>query len=120
MTYDRESNGGNTERRPQNHREVDTLLASKVLLICLLVSAGQSIQVLNSDGQTTVGQHPEGNESSTESPVLVIHSGLLNFLLLFKLGNSTCNSLLEVVIDILFVANSIFDNGCLRILALLR
>ena len=109
------------ERRVQDNRKVEVLLAPQRLLVRVGVAlVFQPVDVLDGDGQNRVAQHPNRNQPGTERLVLVIHGGFLDDLLNDELRDGTLDGLLELIVEVALVPLCIFDDGLVRVLGLLR
>lgn len=113
--YPNEPNRRQSERRPQNDLEILVLLRSQLLCPLLHnVRIGRShdtVYVLDGDGQYSITEHPERDQTRTKRLVLVVHGRLFRLFNDIDLRNGTGDSLLEDGVEVFLLAQSVFDDG---------
>jgi hypothetical protein len=118
-----------TKRRKQDNLKVNVPLASPVKLELVhfrrreiwIVEVKPPIDVLDSNDESGVCQHPKPDKPRAEDLVLVVHCQFGRFRYLGgALRQGTLDSVVECGIDILLDLGGVLDNGSVRVRGLLR
>lgn len=121
MTHPNKPHTGKNKCGVQNDSKIGVLLRLKLRRVLYRIcSSRETVDVLNGNRQSSVREHPEGNETRTERLVLIIHCRLLNDFLDIDLGYRASNGLFKCSIHIFLDALRILDNRGVRIFGLRR
>jgi hypothetical protein len=130
-THPHESDKGQTKGRPEDKPEVSVLFLVKFdIKLCIRDARGsRAVDILDEDSKTSVGEHPEGDETCAECPVRIlypkrsvnirvkndndtyIHGRRLYHLLFLDFLDGTGDRFLECGIKVLLMPLHIFDRG---------
>lgn len=128
-SHPNKSDQSQTKRRKQDNLKVNVPLASPVKLELVhfrrreigIVEVKPPIDILDSNDESGVGQHPKPDKSRAEDLVLVVHRQFGRFSCLGgALHQSTLDSIVEGGIDILLDLGGVLDNRSVRVRGLLR
>ena len=115
-----EANHRQAKSRVEDEPKVSVLLLHQPVLVRRQARRRETIQVLDTDRQRSVGKHPKSHETSTEGLVRVVHSRLFRHLLYLDLLKGTSDRLFERSVDIGLWGGLVFDDGGLGIFGLGR
>ena len=112
QTHPNEPDHTQAESRVQDDCEVKVLFApQRFLVLSRITCVFHPVDVLNRNGQTRIGQHPDRDQPCSECLVLIIHGGFLNDFLDDELRDRALDCLLELVIEVALVPRCILNNG---------
>ena len=118
-TYSSKPHSGKSECGVQNYGEVNVLLILQFGCIHNSIRCGsKAIDIFDRNRQSSVREHPECNEPGAESLVLIVHCGLLDFLLDFDLSHGARHGFFECGIDILLDPMCVLNDRSISVFAL--
>lgn len=100
--------------------EVGALFLRQIRFVQRQIRTGHSIDIFDSNSQSRIREHPNGDQSRTESFILIIQGGFFGNFLLVDLRDGAGHSLLKGGVDVLLNCGFVLDDGCIRIFPLGR